>query len=202
MAPECRHIKTNGEKCHSVALQGKPYCFFHLRLHNTVAAARKPSKSKDRPIDFTFTDSPAAIQLGVYQVLSALGSTSIDPRRAGLMLYALQVATQNVEHQSTGASRRPVHCMTQTAEGEEMGPECSGALVSDCGKCDEFETCSVLERDNSGKIEDDGKPLPSLPQMFQDALWRSLSGLSSERYEKYKELVKPSKSTPGLLKTG
>jgi hypothetical protein len=201
VTPECRHIKTNGEKCHAVSLRGKAYCYFHMRLHSTVAGARKPTKSKDRPIDFTFTDSPVAIQLGAYQVLSALGSLSISPHRAGQMLYALQVATQNVEHRSTDASERSVHCVTQSAEGEEMGPECSGGFVSDCGKCDKFETCDLIQRHKSGNAEDDGKPLPPLPVMLRDALMKNLSGLSHERYEKYKEFISPSKSTPDPLKS-
>jgi hypothetical protein len=202
MAPECRHIKTDGEKCHAVALRGKPYCFFHMRLHKIVAGARKPTKSKDRPIDFTFTDSPAAIQLGVYQVLSALGSLSVEPRRAGQMLYALQVATQNVEDRSTGASGHSVHCVTQTAEGEEMGPECSDGVISDCGKCDQLETCDVvLKLGESDNPEEAGKPLPSMPQMLRDALLCSLSGLSGERYQKYKELMNPQEPTPAQLKT-
>jgi hypothetical protein len=201
MTPECRHIKTNGEKCRSVALRGKAYCYFHMRLHTTVADARKPTKSKDRPIDFTFTDSPVAIQLGVYQVLSALGSLSISPHRAGQMLYALQVAMQSVEHQSTDASRHSVHCVTQTAEGEEMGPECTDGSVYDCGKCDKFETCDLTLRRESGNAEDDGKPLPPLSVMLRDALMKSLSGLSHARYEKYKEFIIPSKSTPDPLKS-
>lgn len=202
MTPECRHIKTNGEKCHSVALRGKPYCFFHVRLHATVADARKPTKSKDRPIDFTFTDSPVAIQLGVYQVLSALGSLSISPHRAGQMLYALQVASQNVEHTSTDASGRSVHCVTQSAEGEEMGPECTDGSVSDCGKCEKLGACDARQRNKSGNAVDDVKPLPPLSVMLRDALMKNLSGLSHERYEEYKELINPSKSAPDPLKSG
>ena len=202
MTPECRHIKTNGEKCHAVSLRGKAYCYFHMRLHTTVAGARKPTKSKDRPIDFTFTVSPVAIQLGVYQVLSALGSLSVDPRRAGQMLYALQVATQNVEHKSKDVSAHPVHCVTESAEGDEMGPECCDASISHCGKCDKFETCDVIQQNKSGNAEDDGKPLPPLPVMLRDAVMKQFSGLSSERYEKYKELIFPSKSTPDALKSG
>jgi len=203
MTPECRHIKTNGEKCHAVSLRGKAYCYFHMRLHTTVAGARKPTKSKDRPIDFTFTDSPVAIQLGVYQVLSALGSSSINPQRAGQMLYALQVATQNVEHHSTDASQHSVHCVSQTAEGEEMGPECAGGHLSDCGKCDKMESCDfILKLAESADPAEAGKPLPSMPQMLRDAVFKGLSGLSNERYEKYKELIFPSKSTPDALKSG
>jgi hypothetical protein len=32
MFHECRHIKTNGERCHASALSRKPYCYFHMNL--------------------------------------------------------------------------------------------------------------------------------------------------------------------------
>ena len=36
---ECRHIKSNGSKCHSPAMKDKPYCYYHLRLHRIVHKA-------------------------------------------------------------------------------------------------------------------------------------------------------------------
>lgn len=31
--PICRHLKTNGIRCQSPALNGETFCYFHLRLH-------------------------------------------------------------------------------------------------------------------------------------------------------------------------
>ena len=31
--PICRHLKTNGFRCQSPALNGETFCYFHLRLH-------------------------------------------------------------------------------------------------------------------------------------------------------------------------
>ncbi|HKO20755.1 MAG TPA: hypothetical protein VJU82_17910 [Acidobacteriaceae bacterium] len=31
--PICRHLKTNGLRCQSPALNGEPFCYFHVRLH-------------------------------------------------------------------------------------------------------------------------------------------------------------------------
>jgi hypothetical protein len=33
MTPYCRHIKTNGRRCCSMAMRGKALCYFHSRLH-------------------------------------------------------------------------------------------------------------------------------------------------------------------------
>jgi len=34
----CRHIMPSGAKCHAPALRGKPYCYYHTRLHRFTAA--------------------------------------------------------------------------------------------------------------------------------------------------------------------
>jgi hypothetical protein len=64
MFHECRHIKTNGERCHAAALSGKPYCYFHMNLRRMHSP---------RPADQHFQLPPiednASILIALGQVL-------------------------------------------------------------------------------------------------------------------------------------
>lgn len=189
MAKECRHIKTNGDKCHAIALRDKPYCYYHMRVHSVMAAAKKPSKSKDRNLEFAFPDSQVSLQLALFQLLNAIGTSKIDPKRASQLLYCLQIATQNVGHYPVEIPFGGVACVTQAPEGDELGPECERNGPGDCGKCTEFEKCVTSGRlKSAGSALQTGKPMPTIPEMFKDALFESLSGLSSKRYRMLKEM--------------
>jgi hypothetical protein len=145
----------NGSKCHAPALTGKPYCYFHTRLH-TMAAA--PTPAPGDPLKLPILEDRSAIQIAIAQVFDALGSSQLDPRRAGLFLYGLQIASQNVERQVDILSVAAVHSITQTPDGDELGPvvrtcpfpcDCSTCDVSDgCEKCD-------LDQDEDEEEEDE-----------------------------------------------
>ena len=89
---ECRHIKANGLKCHSPALRGFPYCYFHSRSRY-LAPARKPSA--DQPLELPRLESYADVGSALNQILQALASSRISTKRAGLLLYNLQLASQS-----------------------------------------------------------------------------------------------------------
>ena len=94
MCPECRHIMPTGAKCHSPALHGKPYCYFHIRHH---ALAQRPNPMREEPLQFPDLADRGNIQTALGQVLDALGSSRLAPRHAGLLLYGLQIASHNCE---------------------------------------------------------------------------------------------------------
>jgi hypothetical protein len=202
MPKQCRHIMTTGIKCHAIALRDKPYCHYHMKLHRLMGAARSPSESQDRDFEFTFPDSPASLQLAVFQIISALGSSQITLKRAGMILYALQIATQNVDRSSTGVPSYQVHCVTQLENGDEVGPECESESPDDCGKCVQFEHCPVVaERARARSAAQSGKPIRTLPEVLQDAIWQNLSGFSRERFEKVRDMTPESEFKLPLLKT-
>ena len=87
MLIECRHILTNGRKCHSPALRGKPFCFHHATLHFRKSATRKP-----RELPLPTIENLHGIQTAVNKAITALSSPLIDTRRAGLLLYGLHLA--------------------------------------------------------------------------------------------------------------
>jgi hypothetical protein len=153
MRKECRHIMPNGRQCESPALRGTPYCYFHTRLHRLAAA---PPTAPDAPLKFPILEDRSAIQLALAQVFDALGSSRIDPRRAGLYLYGLQIASQNVDRDTTIVSRLAVPTMTVTPSGDELAPESSHCWMSDeCYNCDQRDTCEDRDPDDDEEDEEE-----------------------------------------------
>jgi hypothetical protein len=145
MCNECRHIMPNGRKCLAPALRGKPYCYFHTRLHRFTA---EPPISPTGTLRLPILEDRSAIQLALAQVLDALCSSRIDPRRAGLFLYSLQIASQNVERNQDIVPITAVHSVTHTADGDELGPETSTCPYPfDCSTCDVQDGCPDYEPD-------------------------------------------------------
>lgn len=120
----CRHIMPNGSKCNSPALRSQPFCYFHSHVHRLKM---QQLQSADEPagalLEFPVLEDRCAMQLALSTVLNALGASRLDPRRAGLILYALQIASMNVERDQRILPADPVQTITYTEGGEEMGPE-------------------------------------------------------------------------------
>ena len=90
MFHECRHIKTDGLRCHAAALRGKPWCYFHANLHRLHKANLPDSQKFQLP---PIEDS-SSVLIAIGQVIRSLNSPHMDCRRAGLLLYGLQIAAQ------------------------------------------------------------------------------------------------------------
>ena len=133
----CRHIKTNGQRCQSPALCESAYCYFHSRIH--AMANAKPSIWDD--IKLPFLEDSASIQIAISQIASAFLNNRLDARRTGLLLYALQIASQNVGRASSLDDSATVHSMTVTGEGDELAPEEEVCEPSDCVSCNRRDTC-------------------------------------------------------------
>ena len=101
MSPECRHIMPNGAKCHSPALRGMAYCYFHV-------PGRRPAQGQSRacknPLKLPALTDRTAIRIALGQVLSAIGSSKLSQRSAGQLLYGLQIASDNVQRAAKTAS--------------------------------------------------------------------------------------------------
>ena len=139
----CRHIMPNGARCHSPLLRGTSYCYFHTRLHR-LAAEKSPTA--EVPITIPVLEDRSAIQVALAQVLNGLVSSRLDPRRAGLFLYGLQIASQNVPRQRDIVPRTAVPSLTHTSEGEELAPEeCLDATPEDCANCSKRDSCEDFQ---------------------------------------------------------
>jgi hypothetical protein len=103
--PLCWHVHANGALCQSPALKRQRYCYFHLRerqrrevLFQARQAASHTLKDADvfDTLDLPMLEDANAIQVAASTMFHALGTRQIRPRRAALMLYALQIAHANL----------------------------------------------------------------------------------------------------------
>jgi hypothetical protein len=144
MTYECRHIMHNGAKCLSPAMRGKPYCYYHARLHRYTA---QPSIGVMGNLKLPVLEDRSAIQTALAQVLDAMCCSNIDSKRAGLLLYALQIAGQNVGRSRTVVPCETVETVTETETGDELGPEELNCDPDDCPTCPHRATCKECSSD-------------------------------------------------------
>ncbi len=82
-APRCQHVRYNNSRCGAPARAGSPFCIFHAPNYEGMPATVIP-------------EDAATIQIELATVLRQLDDQDSDTRRAGLKLYALQVASMNL----------------------------------------------------------------------------------------------------------
>ncbi len=94
----CRHVKTNGTQCGSPALKGKELCFYHER---NQPQEMELYDSGDRYCDGTMVmpvfEDAHSIQTVIRQVVQLMLARRIEHKDAGLLLYALQIASGNLK---------------------------------------------------------------------------------------------------------
>ena len=139
----CRHIKTNGQRCKSPALSESAYCYFHARVHTMAKAKSTVCDDVDLPV----LEDSASIQVAISQIMAGLLSSRLDARHTGLLLYALQIASQNIDHSSSRLNSETVHSLTLTGEGDELAPEEEVCEPGDCASCNRRDTCDDYEPD-------------------------------------------------------
>jgi hypothetical protein len=95
--PRCTHIKTNGTQCASPALRGRRFCFFHKNWQGQRIALNAQPVA---PLSFTMPvlEDADSVQVALMQVMRLILAGQLDPKIAGLLLYALQTAFLNLRH--------------------------------------------------------------------------------------------------------
>ncbi len=86
LAERCTHRKTDGELCGSPRMRGGKLCYVHQRMQ-TMRSER---------VDMPLIEDPNSIQLALMKMVQALVDGRVDFKLAGLLLYALQIASSNV----------------------------------------------------------------------------------------------------------
>jgi hypothetical protein len=106
---QCRHIFTDGHRCGSICLRGEEFCYYH---HTTRKPVQNPRARRGRQSTFdlpvTDPNDRTALQSTIVEVLRRIAANDIDPRRAGLLLYGLQIASLNLPKPQTAQRGRKI----------------------------------------------------------------------------------------------
>ena len=93
MFQECRHIMPTGSKCHSPAMRGMAYCYFHRPGRRNVDGRSLP---RNKTLELPVLDDRTAILSGIYQIIDAIASKKISLRSAGQLLRGLEIASSTL----------------------------------------------------------------------------------------------------------
>jgi hypothetical protein len=115
---QCRHIFTDGHRCASPTLRSpaghEPFCYYHHTTRGAAARTSPPPRessaaSNNRRSTFTLPlpEDRSSIQHSIGEVLRRIAANEIDSRRAGLLLYGLQIASLNLKNDHKAGDRRP-----------------------------------------------------------------------------------------------
>ncbi len=94
---QCRHIHAQGHRCGSPSLRGEDFCYFHHTTRRPIPPAELTDrKSRQAAFDLPLPEDRGAIQFAIGEVLRRIAANTLDSRRAGLLLYGLQIASLNL----------------------------------------------------------------------------------------------------------
>jgi len=94
----CRHVKTKGTQCGSPALKAGELCYYHE--HNRpqpVELYIDGERYCDSQIVLPVFEDAHSIQTVIRQVVQLMLTRRIERKDAGLLLYALQIASGNLK---------------------------------------------------------------------------------------------------------
>ena len=95
MAPRCQWVRQDGTSCRSPQMKQHIYCFAHRQM----AEARELMLRLPPPEDAN------AIQVGLMRIQKSLIEDTISTKKAGLLLYSMQLALTNVGQTTFGQAK-------------------------------------------------------------------------------------------------
>lgn len=94
-APRCRWVRQDGTSCGSPQMKKHIYCFAHRQMMEARALA----------LSLPAPEDANAIQIGIMRIQKAMIEGSISTKMAGLLLYSMQLALQNVGQVTFGQAK-------------------------------------------------------------------------------------------------
>ena len=123
---QCRHIRPDGRRCGSPSLRNGNFCYHHDLTRrpgprqpqvNTAQAAKRNTFPLPTPADLS---ERTGLQLALAQILGKIANNEIDPRRAGLLLYGLQIASGLLPRSETAPT--PGQVVEEVVQDPDLGP--------------------------------------------------------------------------------
>ena len=93
-APRCEKVREDGTVCGSPQMKGYRYCYAHERM----------LQMQSQKLDLPSQEDANGIQMAIMRVQKALIDDEISEKKAGLLLYSLQMASSNLKHTTFASS--------------------------------------------------------------------------------------------------
>ena len=158
--PTCRHIKANGLRCESPALNGESFCYYHAGLHANHPAPLTAHKvvsdmgkeilegirqggedpyaiarvyPRQNEYNFPPLEDAESVQLAASMLFHAISQGQIHPPRARTLIQALSVANHSLRLRRLAPPADPanlVRAVDRTPEGVAIAPADDAPLSS------------------------------------------------------------------------
>src|SRR5450631_625511 len=92
----CQHVKISGDRCGAPALDDQKLCRFHHFCGSVQVDVSTSAAEPAAPFFLPALEDAASIQLAITQVCEHLLHRRLDAKKAGVLLYAMQVASSNL----------------------------------------------------------------------------------------------------------
>ena len=100
-AKRCEHIHTAGTQCGSPALRDARFCYYHQENRpKEIECHREGEMPSDGQLFLPVFEDAHSIQVVIRQIMQLLLQRKIGEKTAGLLLYAIQIASANLKHMS------------------------------------------------------------------------------------------------------
>ncbi len=106
-APRCEKVRVDGTVCECPRMKGYSYCYAHERM----------LQARPRKLALPALEDANSIQLSIMMVQKALIDDEISEKKAGLLLYSLQIAASNAK-QTTFIHEEDKEVVTEMPEEE------------------------------------------------------------------------------------
>jgi hypothetical protein len=153
-APRCRHIKVNGTQCGSPALRQKNFCFYHQQHRPLPIECYFDGEYATGEIHLPAFEDACSIQSVIRQVVQMVMQKRIERKTAGLLLYALQIASSNLKRIEQ-EKPQPEQLPTDVEIEKHTGVATAAAPIEDQSVS---EASAVITE--TGKDESEGEDLP------------------------------------------
>ncbi len=119
---QCRHVFTDGHRCLGHCLRHEDFCYFHHTARRPIA---NPAARRRRGTTFTLPEleDRASIQLALSEILQRIAANDLDPKRAGHLLYGLQIAASLLPKLDPKQQIKTVSEITHDEELGTLAPE-------------------------------------------------------------------------------
>jgi hypothetical protein len=101
----CNHVLANGVLCGAKPLRDNDFCYWHHKARTNLRARTTAPDTTSVGIVLPLLEDSNGIQMALQQITQAILDGRLDNRRAGLLLYSLQLAMMNVKNVQTDPDR-------------------------------------------------------------------------------------------------
>jgi hypothetical protein len=157
-APRCQWVKQDGTACRSPQMKQHIYCFAHKQM----AAAR------ELMLMIPVVEDANAIQMGLMRIQKALMEDTISMKKAGLLLYSMQLAMTNVGQTTFGQAKDEEMVRETMSEDEAFREHLKPLTTKDTKDTEEEKDLPRINADERG-LENPNpifwKPTPDMYRM-------------------------------------